>query len=166
MNKLEKASDFRPLPGEANFGPPITIEVKGGVHIAPEIVTRSGLNFYATRWPHGLPRHEDPPNTLRFPHGLLMFGETIQACATRLVKDQLGLNLISTRVLDIDSYLDEHNHWHIEPLVLAEATGNPIIPAQASEIVTFRLDTMPELTYWPANSLIEAIGDHVKDFYP
>src|SRR5438552_9303747 len=124
------ASDFKPLPGEANFPPPIDKEVVGGVHIAPECITRQGEIFVMIVWPNGLWRHESH-RTIRFPHGLMMFGETIKESAERLVKTQLGMDVESVQVVHIDSYVDEKNHWHIEPWVIVDVIGTPKLPTQA-----------------------------------
>ena len=161
MTEYEKASDFRPLPGEANFGPPIDVEVRQGLHIAPEIIPARGRTLFATRWPNGLPRHDDPPNTVRFAHGLMLFGETIEECARRLVNAQMGLNVEGVTLLDIDSYVDDNEHWHLEPTVLAEVTGSPKTPSGASEIISFTADAIPELTYWPHDDLRSALEGHI-----
>src|SRR6185437_8226631 len=101
-NKI--ASEFQVLPGEANFPPAVTQELVGGVHIAPECITRAGTKFVMIEWPDGLPRHETG-RTVRFPHGLMRFGETMEECAARLVTDQLGMRVDEVRVLHIDSYV-------------------------------------------------------------
>ena len=58
-----KISKYKARHGEANFGKPIVSQVVGGSHITFELITKKGKNFYMTRWPKGLPGHEDPPNT-------------------------------------------------------------------------------------------------------
>lgn len=145
------ASSFAPLPGEANFPPPIDREVVGGLHIAPECITQEDGSFVMVDWPRGLPRH-DSGHTVRFPHGLMMFGETIEQCAQRLIKDQLGMAVDDVRVLEIDSYLDDQNHWHIEPLLLAQVSGNAVLPSEANGVVRFQGDGVPEEAVWGAAS--------------
>jgi ADP-ribose pyrophosphatase YjhB (NUDIX family) len=159
-NQYELASDFQPLPGEANFPPPILIEVVGGAHIAPECVTIHGGRFVMTVWPEGLPRHDDN-RTVRFPHGLIHFGETIEQCARRLVKDQQGFQVDTVRVLDIDSYVDEKKHWHIEPLILVTVSGEPQIPKAAEKIVYFGKDHLPDGAMWDEKSFAEMIAKHI-----
>src|SRR5207302_1054683 len=104
-----------------------------------------------------------PPNTLRFPHGLMLFGETVEECAQRLIGDQLGLELKEATVLSIDSYVDEQNHWHLEPLILAEVEGTPALPVKARQIVTFNITQQPGLTYWPDSSLRETLQQYAPD---
>ncbi len=165
MTKLEKSSDYQPLSGEANFGPPIELEVKGGVHIAPEVIARNGSTFFMTRWPSGLPRHADPPNTLRFPHGLMMFGETIDEVTSRLVGDQLGMRVVAVRTLMIDSYVDDMQHWHIEPILLANVEGESVVPDSASEIIEFKLDSVPDMTFWSKEDFQTTLQKHAPDIY-
>jgi 8-oxo-dGTP pyrophosphatase MutT (NUDIX family) len=143
----ELASDFKPLPGEACFPPTIEMEVVGGAHIAPEIVTRHEGRFLMVEWPQGLPRHETE-RTTRFPHGLMRFGESLEDCAQRLVADQLGMEVSKIQLLHLDSYLDERNHWHIEPIVLAEVSGEPKLNAAAGGLQYFDGDDLPEHSVW------------------
>jgi 8-oxo-dGTP pyrophosphatase MutT (NUDIX family) len=151
LDAYEAASDFQPLEGEANFPPTITKEVVGGAHIAPECITRQGNEFVMVVWPNGLPRHETE-RTVRFPHGLMRFGETMDQCAERLVAAQLGIRVSSVRVLEIDSYVDDANHWHIEPLLLLEVTGEPHTPPEASHVVRFQGSELPDGAVWSEKS--------------
>ena len=117
----------------------------------------AGGRFFATRWPKGLPGHDDPPNTLRFPHGLIRFGESLEMCADRLVRRQLGMGVKNVDVAYWDSYVDKDGHWHIEPGCLVEVTGQHKVPRGASEIVTFTLNDVPDLTFWKGDDLREAV---------
>lgn len=158
-----KASNYRASKGEANFGRPITTQLVGGTHITFELITRKGKTLFATRWPKGLPGHDDPPNVLRFPHGLIRFGETIEDCAKRLVKDQLGMNVRSVKMAYMDSYVDDKQHWHIEPGCVVEVDGKPRVPRAASEIVRFTLAKIPELSFWTKEDLLETLEANVPE---
>ena len=153
MAKLT-SSGYKALKNEANFGEPISDEVVGGMHIAPEIITRKGETFCAVHWFHGLPRH-DELNATRFPHGLMLFGESVLGCARRLVKEQLGMKVKGARVLTIESYVDKERHWHIEPEILAEVYNSPKKPAKDSRIVRFTLKDTPEMAYWSSTEFIK-----------
>ena len=153
-----KASKYRAKNGEANFGKPITAQVVGGTHITFELITKIGDTFYMTRWPDGLPGHDDPPNALRFPHGLIQFGETMNECVSRLVTEQLGMAIKHARIVYWDSYVDDLNHWHIEPGCIVEVSGTPRIPQLASEIITFAMDNIPPMTFWEKDEFLEVIG--------
>jgi len=141
------SSDFQPLDGEANFGPPILREVVGGVHIAPECITVEDGDFVMAEWPDGLPRH-DAGRVVRFPHGLILYGETVEDCAARLIRDQLGMAVTKVEVLKIYSYMDDSPHWHIEPLLRVAVTGTPAPPAGVSRIIRHRERTLPEGGVW------------------
>lgn len=141
------SSNFTPLQGEANFAPPITRELVGGAHIAPECVTTQDGQFVMADWPDGLPRHDDG-HTVRFPHGLMLYGETIEDCAKRLVSDQLGMKVDNVRVLNIYSYMDDAPHWHIEPLLHVEVSGGDDLPSGVSGLVRHSDRTLPEFAVW------------------
>lgn len=144
---LPLSSDFQPLKGEANFGPPILREVVGGVHIAPECITVENGDFVMAEWPHGLPRH-DSTRVVRFPHGLILYGETVEECAARLVREQLGMDVRKVDVLKIYSYMDDSPHWHIEPLLRVSVAGAPHPSAGVSQIIRHRDRTLPEGSVW------------------
>jgi ADP-ribose pyrophosphatase YjhB (NUDIX family) len=146
---LPLASDFQPLDGEANFGPPLTREVVGGVHIAPHCITIHKDQYVLVDWSQGLPRH-DPPGrrAVRFPHGLIRYGETFEQCASRLVRDQEGLEVVSSRVVHVYSYLDDTPHWHMEPLFLTFVTGDGAPPGGATLVRHPVGPTLPEGGRW------------------
>lgn len=152
-----KISKYIAKDNEANFAKPIKSQVIGGTHITFELITKKDDTFYMTRWPDGLPGHDDPPNALRFPHGLIRFGESLKDCASRLVNDQLGMKVKHVEVLYWDSYLDEHDHWHIEPGCLVEVQGKSKLPKGADKIISFRLANIPKMTFWSKTDFIETV---------
>lgn len=156
-----KISSYRASADEANFGKPISTQRSGGSHITFELVTKRDQTFYVTRWPSGLPGHDDPPNTLRFPHGLIRFGESLEDCAGRLVQGQLGMRVTEVRMLYWDSYLDDHNHWHVEPGALVEVAGKPSLPKRASKIETFTVHDVLDLTFWPRSDFLDLVREHL-----
>ncbi len=99
-NNLALASDFQPHEGESNFGPTITREVVGGTHISPHCITVKGDEFVLVDWAEGFPRHDKPgTRAVRFPHGLMLFGESFEYRAVRLIRDQLGPVCLVEKVL-------------------------------------------------------------------
>ena len=156
-----RVSRYRASAGEANFGKSILTQVSGGSHITFELITKRGQTFYATRWPSGLPGHDDPPNTLRFPHGLIRVGESLEECADRLVRGQLGMRVTEVRMLYWDSYMDDHDHWHVEPGALVEVAGEPQLPDGASKIETFTGRNIPDLTFWSQSDFVELVREHL-----
>lgn len=158
-----KASKYSAKNNEANFGKPIVTQVTGGTHITFELITKKGNHFYMTRWPNGLPRHDDPPNALRFPHGLIQFGETMEECASRLVSDQLGMRVKNVEIAYLECYVDDFDHWHIEPGCIVELAGKPRVPNLASEIVSFRVDELPDMTFWTKSDFLELIEERLPE---
>ena len=158
-----KASEYRAKNNEANFGKPIITQVVGGTHITFELVTKKGDRFYMTRWPNGLPGHDDPPNALRFPHGLIQFGETMEKCASRLVSEQLGMRVKHVEIAYLESYVDDSDHWHIEPGCIVELSGEPKVPKLASDIISFRIDDLPDMTFWTRSDFLELIEGRLPE---
>ena len=158
-----KVSPYLASAGEANFGKPIRTQVSGGSHITFELITKKEQTFYATRWPSGLPGHNDPSNTLRFPHGLIRVGESLEECTERLVLAQLGMRVTNVRLLYWDSYVDDHDHWHVEPGALVEVAGEPHLPSGASKIESFTASNLPDLTFWPESDFLEIVREHLPE---
>ncbi len=154
------SSGYIAINEEANFGRLIRYEVRGGMHIAPEFITYDGKRFYAIRWFHGLPRHDKIGGT-RFPHGLMMFGESLLDSARRLVGAQLGMKVRSVKILTLESYKDSEDHWHIEPEVLALASGRAKRPRSDTEIVTFDLGHTPEMAFWKSGQFKRFMGEYL-----
>ncbi len=148
-DNLKLASNFQPLAGEANFPPPITKEVVGGAHIAPHCITVQDSRFVLVDWHRGLPRHDKPgERAIRFPHGLMLFGESFEACAERLVGNQLGMKVESVNVVHVYSYLDEMKQWHMEPILVVHVTGQPKPPEEATAVFGPIGPTLPEGGVW------------------
>ena len=139
------------------------MEVVGGSHIAPECITIQGSEFVMIEWPNGLPRHEDK-RTVRFPHGMMRFGETIETCAERLIHDQLGMRIEMLRVAHLYSYVDDSQHWHIEPLVVIKVSGDPHIHPAASQVIRFKGKTLPEGAVWGQKTFNEAVELYLKPY--
>jgi hypothetical protein len=148
-NDLALASDFQPLEGESNFGPTITREVVGGTHIAPHCITVKGGEYVLVDWAEGLPRHDKlGTRAVRFPHGLMLFGESFEDCAVRLIRDQLGMSLESMNVVHVYSIIDEMNHWHLEPILVTRVSGESRA-SDLAKIVTHPIGpSMPEHWKW------------------
>lgn len=163
LQDVERTSNFKPGEKEANFWPVAPVEVRGGSHIAVEVVsiTTDG-EFIMTVWPNGLPGHETD-RTVRFPHGLMRFGESIRETCERLVSEQLGMSVDEVRVVDLDSYVDDDEHWHLEPHVVAFVTGDPSPPGAAEGTMRFRGLAKPEESVWSDDGfrrLVENLRQH------
>src|SRR3989344_7141237 len=118
---------------EASFGPPINTGVSGGTHITFEIILKKDRKYIVLRRPEGIPEHELPPQANKFSNGLLYFchnliryGESVEECVKRIVKDQAGVKVKKFRVVYIESSVQEKdNEWAFTPYVLAEVDKFP-----------------------------------------
>lgn len=165
-DELELSSDFQPLEGEANFGPPLTREVVGGVHIAPHAITIQGSDFVLVDWHEGLPRHDSPgERSVRFPHGLMQFGESFLECAERLVSEQLGSDVSTTRVTHVYSRVDSADHWHLEPLILCVVDGESDPPEDATAVYSSIGPELPDNGKWIGKpEFSDTYENHIEPF--
>ena len=148
---------------EANFGLPIENQVAGGTHITFEIILKIDDRYVGLRRPKGIPDHELPqqPNgLLYFCHNLIRYGERVEACVKRIVKDQAGVDVVTFRVVDLDSEVKDNN-WAITPHVIAEIDKVPETNNEVREVVVFSKDNAPEdLAWWSK----EEIEEFLKEF--
>lgn len=143
---------------EANFGKPLKSEVKGGTHLTLEVVLERGRNIVALRRPHGL--HDGPKNALYFPHGLMRFGETVEQCVERLVREQAGVGTVGAKVHSLDSWVDENQHWHLALNVVALIQEQPAPSQEVSEIIEFSRAEIPEdLAWWSPKEMAELFAE-------
>jgi len=156
---------------EANFGPPLDKEVKGGTHVTMEIILKKGNKYIALRRPKGIPEHELPPQAKSYPKGLLYFchnliryGESMEDCVKRIVKDQAGVSVKNMRVVYIDSLVQEKdNQWAITPHIIAEVKETPATNKMVTEIIEFDKDSIPEdFAWWPKGELKEFLQEYDK----
>ncbi len=156
---------------EANFGPPLQKQVEGGAHITVEIILKKGNKYIALRR-ESIPGHEQPPHLkdnpkglLFFCHNLIRYGESVEDCVRRIVKDQTGVGVKSSKVVYMDSFFqDKDKQWALIPHVIAEVDkipkqgvyGNKII-----EVVLFDKNAVPEdFAWWPKADLKQFIEDY------
>ena len=156
---------------EANFGPPEPKEVPGGTHITFEIILRKGDTFIALRRPNGIPEHQLPEKAKDYPAGLLYFchnliryGESVEECVARIVKDQAGVSIKNVKVIDIDSFIQSKDRqWAFTPYVIAEIENVPQINNQVTEVVLFDLKNIPDdFAWWTKQELKEFLEEYVR----
>ena len=141
---------------EANFGIPLEKQVSGGTHITFEIILKKIDKYIALRRPNGIPQHELPPHAKNFPKGLLYFchnliryGESMENCVKRIVRDQAGVLVKSFKVVYIDSSVQEKdNQWAFMPHVVSEVEQIPQTNSAVTEIVLFDKKNIPEDFAW------------------
>jgi hypothetical protein len=128
---------------EANFGPPISKEVDGGTHITFDILLRKDGKYFALRR-ECIPGHEVPPegkNVLFLCHNLIRYGESVEDCVRRIVKEQSGVNILSYQVVDLRTVFMKESggkkirQWGIIPFVIAEVDATPETGNFGNEVV-------------------------------
>ena len=149
---------------EANFGPPIPKQVDGGTHITFEIILKKDGKYIALRRPNAIPGHELPPQTKNSPEGLLYFchnliryGELVEDCIERIVREQAGVAVKSYQIVDISSELQgKDGQWSFMPYVIAELETIPETNELVTEVVIFDESTIPDnFGWWTKEELAE-----------
>jgi len=159
---------------EANFGPPLENPVAGGTHITFEIVLKKGDKFIALRRHEAIPGHELPPKAKNHPQGLLYFchnliryGESIEECVKRIVKEQAGISIKSFRIVNIDSFVQEKDdQWAFTPHVIAEVEKIPQpgkYGNEVTEIITFDRNAIPEDFGWWTQEELKKFLEEYED---
>lgn len=141
---------------EANFGPPLEQQVSGGTHVTFEIILKKDAKYIALRKPKGIPEHELPPQAKDYPQGLLYFchnliryGESVESCVKRIVKEQAGVEIIKLQVVYIYSEVQvKDNQWTINPCIIAEVEKVPQINSDVTEVVLFDKNNIREDFAW------------------
>ncbi|MBI5803507.1 NUDIX domain-containing protein [Candidatus Pacearchaeota archaeon] len=150
---------------EANFGPPVSRQVDGGLHITFEIVLKKDGKYIGLRR-QSIPGHESPPNSekhlggmLFFCHNLIRYGESVEDCVKRIVKEQTGVDVRSLKIAEIDSSLQEKDdQWAFTPYVIAELSDWPkkgLYGNEITEVVTFTKNNAPEDFGWWSKKELE-----------
>lgn len=149
---------------EANFGLPLEEQVSGGTHVTFEIILKKEGKYIALRRPNGIPEHELPPlakdsprGLLYFCHNLIRYGESMESCVKRIVKEQAGVEIIKLRVVYIYSEIQEKdNQWTINPCITAEVEKVPQINSDITEVLLFNINNIPEdFAWWTKKELRE-----------
>ncbi|MEK6885082.1 MAG: NUDIX domain-containing protein [Nanoarchaeota archaeon] len=154
---------------EANFGPPTSKQIDGGMHIAFEIILKKDGEYVALRRPEAIPGHEHPlkktkNGLLYFCHDLIKYGETIESCIKRIVKEQTGVSVKNMKVVYIDSLVqNKDNQWAFTPHVIAELDKIPSSGKHGNEItkvVIFNKSNIPDdFGWWTKKELKEFIEE-------
>lgn len=141
---------------EANFGLPLEKQVSGGTHVTFEIILKKEGKYVALRRPNGIPEHELPPQVKDYPQGLLYFchnliryGESMEHCVKRIVKEQAGVEITDLRAVYIYSEIQEKdNQWTINPCIITEVEKIPQINSGITEVVLFDKNNVPQDFAW------------------
>lgn len=170
----KKPFEYRWSRKEANFGPPVAGEVKGGTHISIENFLMFEGKFVALRRPEANPQHEMPPKAqkagkalLYFVHNLPIWGETTDEYVNRIVMENAGVKVKSYKVVDLNMELyEDTQQWAWTPYTLVELTTLPtpgVYGNEITEVVTFDIDTIPdEFGWWEKAELEECLRSALK----
>jgi len=154
---------------EANFGPPLQKQVSSGTHITIEIILKKRNRYIALRRPKGIPEHELPPQAKLYPKGLLYFchnlvryGESMEKCVKRIVKEQARVSVKNIKIVYIDSVIqDKDTQWAITPHVIAEIEKTPTTNKQVTEVIGFGKNNIPtDFAWWPKKELKDFLNDY------
>lgn len=156
---------------EANFGKPLKKQVKGGTHITCEIILKKDNKYIALRR-QSIPGHESPPNIkkhrnglLFFCHNLIRYGESLEKCVKRIVKEQTGVNVKKTKVIYIDSGLQSKDkQWALTPHIVAELEKIPKkgkYGNEIKEVVLFTENNIPnDFAWWSKKEFEKFIKEY------
>lgn len=151
---------------EANFGKTLKSQVKGGTHITFELILKYQNKYIALRR-DSIPKHEPIPNNrqkLYFCHGLIRYGESVEKCIKRVVREQTGVTVKSFRIVYIDSEIQKKDgQWAITPHAIVNLKNKPIPGAYGnniSEVIEFTKDKIPkDFVFWSSKELLEFINE-------
>ena len=136
---------------EANFGPVVETEIRGGTHFTIESILMFEGKFVALRRPNAIPHHEIPArvgkNFLYFVHDLPIWGESLPQYLDRIVLEQAGVGVKSFRVVDLSmNTYEEDQQWALTPFVLVQLDKLPVpgfYGNEVTEVITFAKDNIP-----------------------
>lgn len=146
---------------EANFGEPLSREVKKGTHLTFECILVKDDQFFILRRPNGF--HGATKNNLYFPHGLIRFGETSFECINRLCLEQALCDVNNVQAYKLSSWVDDNNHWHLCFNYICFINSIPKISSEVSEVVKFDDSNIPsDIEWWSKDEMLK-ISKFVKE---
>ncbi len=156
---------------EANFGPPIQRQISDGTHITFEVILKKEGKYIALRR-ESIPGHESPPNIESYPKGMLFFchnliryGESIEKCVKRIVKEQCNVSINKFKFVFIESFIQKKDdQWAITLYIIAETNKIPKIGNygnKITEVILFDRKNIPnDFAWWSKKELKEFIEEY------
>lgn len=98
------------------------------------------------------------PGTWSTPGGHLDFGETLEGCAAREAKEEVGVNVIDIRFRSVTNDIFEGKGKHYVTIWLEGKTSDePFIAAEkeAEEIGWFAWDALPQPLFLPLENFVK-----------
>ena len=95
--------------------------------------------------------------TWSFPGGHLEFGETIEQCAVREIKEETNIDVTQIEIVSMSNDIAYEKHYITIGIVAREWTGIPRImePEKCIDMKWFDLDDLPKYVFIPTNKFIE-----------
>lgn len=103
------------------------------------------------------------PGTWSTPGGHLDFGESLEGCAAREAKEEVGVDVIDIRFRAVTNDIFEETGRHYVTVWLeGEPVGDPVIASEreVAEIGWFAWDALPQPLFLPLENLVR------KNSYP
>lgn len=112
------------------------------------------------------PATEKKGSALFFCHDLILYGEQVDACIKRIVKEQAKVSIERFRLVYMESNLlqksggKKRKQWAIIPHVIAEVTTLPKMDTEILEVITFDKKNIPqEFAWWNKRELAEFLEE-------
>lgn len=110
-------------------------------------------------------RGSHSPGTWSTPGGHLDFGETLEACAIREAKEEVGVDVVGIRFRALTNDIFEETGKHYITIWFeGEAVGEPSLaaPGELEEIGWFAWDALPQPLFLPLENLVRGKTYPVK----
>jgi len=98
------------------------------------------------------------PGTWSTPGGHLDFGETLEGCAAREAKEEVGVDVVDIRFRAVTNDVFEETGKHYATVWLeGKPVGDPFIASEreAAEIGWFAWDNLPQPLFLPLENLVK-----------
>ena len=127
------------------------MEQKPHVGTAMIIMKDDKVLLMKRKGPHG-------QGTWSTPGGHLDFGETLEGCATREAKEEVGVDMVDVQFRAVTNDIFEETGKHYVTVWMeGKAVGEPVIAAQreVDEIGWFAWDALPQPLFLPLENLVK-----------
>ena len=98
------------------------------------------------------------PDTWSTPGGHLDFGETLEGCAAREAKEEVGVDVVDVRFRAVtNDVFEETGRHYVTVWMEGKASGDPVIAAEreVEEIGWFDWDALPQPLFLPLENLVK-----------
>jgi len=152
---LNKTSPIQMVMPEGTIIPPLTAKEKPQVGVGVFIVKNNQVLLGKRKGSHG-------EGTWAIPGGHLEYGEGVEGCAEREVKEEMGIDIdIKNTINYTNNVFSKEKKHYITLYVYAETTGTPMImePDKCTEIGWFDWNHLPEPLFSPLQNYVHKFSD-------